>query len=259
MEGRGCHCECTCEIGRRDQSKKFKMWIVWISKGLHEPLQCPACSYMTVCLWHDIHYGTGMSHNGFACLHFSMRLHTCVFDCVHSSSKFSSLCGALQCPLLIHSQNGCCQAEKLPSGVLMGLNRKLSSVGRFYWTHSLYVRCNFIFLICPISYWKHYKHHTVDPGPRFKVYGCQQDSNKRAHGNIAEPSHRWCHFAAVELKGEKETIYLRERYEGNVSCQELTLVAVLVEGRLTPYSKWQQQMTLSPRFPNVQEWRNNIM
>lgn len=129
MEVRGCHCECACEIGRRDQSKEFKMWIVWISKGLHERLWCPACSYMTLCLWHDIHYGTGMSHNGFGCLHFSMCLHTCVFDCVHSSSKFSSLCGALQCPLLIHSQNGCCQAEKLPSRVLMGLNRKLSSVG----------------------------------------------------------------------------------------------------------------------------------
>lgn len=79
MEVRGCHCECACEIGRRDQSKEFKMWIVWISKGLHERLWCPACSYMTLCLWHDIH------------------------------------------------ARG--QAEKLPSRVLMGLNRKLSSVG----------------------------------------------------------------------------------------------------------------------------------
>lgn len=33
----------------------------------------------------------------------------------------------MRCPLLILSQNGCCQAEKLPSGALMGRNSELSA------------------------------------------------------------------------------------------------------------------------------------
>ncbi len=75
----------------------------------------------TVCVWYDIRNVTGMSQRVFACLDFSMCMYMCVFVCVHSSSKFSRSV----CPSLILSQNGCCQAEELPNGALMGLNDKL--------------------------------------------------------------------------------------------------------------------------------------
>lgn len=93
----------------------------WISGRQPQPLQCHACSIHTVCLGYDIHNGTGMSQRVFACLDF-MRMYMCVFVCVHSSSKFSR---SVWCPQLILSQNGCCQAEKLLNGALMGLNGKV--------------------------------------------------------------------------------------------------------------------------------------
>lgn len=127
----GCNWETECvSMGRRCQCHSMwvcvergskRLWHVggWITGRQPQPLQCPACSVHTVSLWYDI-------HNGIAWVRlfswFYVGMHMSVVLCVNSSSKFSR---SAWCPLLILSQNGCCQAEKLPSGALMGLNGKL--------------------------------------------------------------------------------------------------------------------------------------
>lgn len=56
-----------------------------------------------------------MSQSVFACLRFSKCMYVYAYVCIPAQSSVD-LCGAPQCPLLILSQNGCCQAEKLPNG-----------------------------------------------------------------------------------------------------------------------------------------------
>lgn len=113
-------CECVWWARDIKVERSRSGWLDFRETASASPVSCTLIH--TVCVWYDIHNGTGVSQRVFACLDFNMRMHMCVFVCVHSSSKFSR---SVRCPLLILSQNGCCQAEKLPNVAVMVLNDKL--------------------------------------------------------------------------------------------------------------------------------------
>lgn len=118
-------CVCVCVASQRLQSVAVEMREGGFQEEGLGPLQQPP-SLHAICLKYEIHNGTSMSHTALACLGFLCTsklspLYVCV--CVCTFQLKVQLIYAV--PPLIPSQNGCCQAEKLPNGPLKGLNGKL--------------------------------------------------------------------------------------------------------------------------------------
>lgn len=114
-------CARACVCGEPKTSKcgggDVGWWVSGRGSGASAAASCVAY------LKYEIHNGTSMSHTALACLGSlcMSKLSLCV--CVCTFQLKVQLIYAV--PLLIPSQNGCCQAEKLPNGPLKGLNGKL--------------------------------------------------------------------------------------------------------------------------------------
>lgn len=122
---RQCHlgwmCVFACVWVRSQKDQREAKWVGGCITGRRpDPLQWPAFSFHSC-----MSLACRCSCDSLSVFTCRFYLHACIQSvclCVNSNSKFSR---SVRCPLLILSQNGCCQAEKLPNGALMGHNVEL--------------------------------------------------------------------------------------------------------------------------------------